>query len=60
MPPGKGLAPGALMGPLEATDKKLSLKPPHEKQPLNSVFPKTVSEGTIQHPRASETDFTEL
>lgn len=33
MLPGKGPAPGALMGPLEATDRKLSLKP-HMKNSL--------------------------
>lgn len=50
----------AFIGPLEATDIKIQSEGPREKYPLNSVFPKTVLKGIIQHSRVSETYFTEL
>ena len=39
---------------------KIQSEGPREKYPLNSIFPKTVLKGTIQHSRVSETYFTEL
>lgn len=39
---------------------KIQSEGPHEKYPLNSIFPKTVLNGTIQDSRVWETYFTEL